>query len=186
MAGRLEVICGPMFSGKSEEMIRRLIRHQIADRKVIVFVPEIDDRYEVGKVRSHSGYSFDAVPIPAKGIGYEIPEPIHVIAFDEAQFFGYQWLVNAAQDAVRNGKIVMAAGLDTTYRAEPFGAMPHLLAIADRVTKLTAICAVCKNEATKTQRLVDGEPAPRSGPTVQVGGFDTYEARCNSCWRIKG
>jgi len=176
----LEVICGPMFSGKSEELIRRLRRYEIAGKKVRAFGPDIDNRYGEGKIHSHSGAQFDCTPIPVEGIAYEFEAD--VIGFDEAQFFEPKWLLEAISECIEEGAIIIVAGLDQTYRTEPFGAMPTLLAWANKVDKLTAICNVCGSEANRTQRLVDGDPAPFSGPTIQVGGFDSYEARCDNCF----
>lgn len=182
MSGYLEVICGPMYAGKSEELIRRLTRFEIAKKTVHVISPDIDNRYGAGHINSHNGRSFVAEQIPVEGKAIEVKSD--VVAFDEAQFFEYRWLTGSVKDLLREGYIVIAAGLDKDYRGEPFGGltMPYLMAMADKITKLTAICQKCGEEATMTQRLVDGKPAPLSGPTVLVGATDSYEARCRDCW----
>lgn len=179
MKGRLEVITGPMFSGKTEELIRRLTRYQIAGKSINVFGPDIDNRYGEGRLHSHSGRNFECVALPVKGgIAKTNGE---IIAFDEAQFFEEKWVCASIYDCIDNGKKIIVAGLDTDFRGRPFGAMPYLLAIADRVDKLTAICNICGEEANMTQRLVDGFPAPYSGETILVGAKDSYEARCRNC-----
>ena len=182
MSGYLEVICGPMYAGKSEELIRRLNRFKIGKKTVTVISPDIDNRYGTNSIYSHSGQSFEAVQIPIEGEALEVTTD--VVAFDEAQFFEYRWLTGSVKDLLREGFTVIVAGLDKDYRGEPFGGftMPYLLAMADKITKLTAICQKCGEEATMTQRLVDGKPAPMNGPTVLVGATDSYEARCRNCW----
>jgi len=185
MSGHLEVITGPMYAGKSEELIRRLSRFEIAKKTVTVLSPDIDKRYGAGHIFSHNGSSFVAKQIPVEGEDVEINSDI--LAFDEAQFFEYRWLVGSISDALREGYTVIVAGLDKDYRGQPFPglAMPYLLAMADTVTKLTAICQKCGAEATMTQRLIEGKPAPLDGPTVLVGANDKYEARCRNCWEAK-
>lgn len=180
--GRLEVICGPMFSGKSEELIRRLTRAEIANKRVIAFKPSIDNRYNVWKISSHAGSTFDAQVIASMREVASWDDERDVVAFDEAQFFEPELIIEACIALVERGRLVIVAGLDKTYRGEPFGAMPTLLALADDVTKLTAVCHKCGEDATMTQRLIDDQPAPFSGETVQVGGLDTYEARCRACF----
>lgn len=179
--GRLEVICGPMFSGKSEEMIRRLRRAKIAGKNVIAYHPSIDNRYSVNEIVSHSGSKIDSIsaktPVDIM-INYR---DYDVIGIDEAQFFS-DLLIEVIQEFIHNGKIVIVAGLDMTYRQEPFGEMPTLMTMADTVLKLSAVCAICGEDAMMTQRLINGDPAPFSGDTIQVGGLDTYEARCRNCF----
>ena len=184
MSGHLEVICGPMYAGKSEELIRRLNRFEIAKKSVHVLSPDIDNRYGAGHIFSHNGKSFIAEQIPIEGKPVEVNAD--VIAFDEAQFFEYRWLIGSVEDALKEGFTVIVAGLDKDFRGRPFGGltMPYLLAMADKVTKLTAICQVCGNDATMTQRLIDGKPASFDGPTVLVGATDSYEARCRNCWEV--
>jgi thymidine kinase len=181
MNGRLEVITGPMYSGKSEELLRRLRRAEIAGKKVIVAKPDIDSRYDKKKVVSHNGSMMDAVLVKnsmnlrIQTVGYD------VVGIDEVQFLeGDTLLEDLRKMAVRQN--VIASGLDMTFRLEPFGIMPQLLAVAERIDKLTAICHSCGEEATQTQRLIDGKPASLTGPTVLVGGLDSYEARCPRCW----
>lgn len=181
MTGRLEVITGPMFSGKSEELMRRLRRLQIAGYTVGLFKPDIDHRYKREKVVSHNGAEMSAITIRSvpdlyiQAIGYD------VVGVDEIQFFDN--VVSIVQDLTKKS-IVIVSGLDMTYRAEPFGDIPTLLAIAERIDKLSAVCHNCGADATRTQRLLDGKPAPFSGPTVQVGGIESYEARCVRCFEV--
>lgn len=183
MSGRLEVICGPMFSGKTEELMRRLRREQIAGRSVVVFKPKIDARYAADLVTSHNGVNMPAV---VTELGFTHPgEDYDVIGIDEIQFFpelivltDIQWLTEGL------GKKIIVTGLDQTFRREPFGVVPTLMALADRVDKLDAVCAICGTDATLTQRLVDGNPAPADGPTVLIGGLETYEARCRGCHQV--
>jgi thymidine kinase len=178
--GWLEVVCGPMFSGKSEEMIRRLRRAEIAGQRVILFKPRIDDRYDNADVVSHAGVRMSAVPvdghaeIAARARGHD------VVGVDEVQFFDEQ-VVAAALALADRGVRVICAGLDQDFRRRPFGPMPELLARAEFVDKLQAVCHRCGGPATTTQRLVDGVPAPYSGDTIVVGAAEQYEARCRDC-----
>jgi thymidine kinase len=177
--GSIEVITGSMFSGKTDELIRRLRRATIARQRVQVFKPLIDNRYfGVEKVTSHAGSNYDALPIQASTEIFERLEPdTTVVAIDEAQFFDNQitWVV---QDLANRGLRVIVAGLDTDFRGEPFGPMPVLMAQAESVDKLQAICMVCGEPATRTQRLVNGKPARYDDPVVIVGAAELYEARC--------
>jgi len=176
--GSIEVITGSMFCGKTDELIRRLRLATIARQKVQVFKPSIDYRYSVSKVTSHAGSEFDAIPIDsADEILKLIENDTTVIAVDEAQFFDDQ-IVKISQNLADQGKRVIVAGLDTDFRGEPFGPMPILLAKAERVDKLQAICMVCGEPASRTQRLVDGRPAHYEEPVVVVGAAEMYEARC--------
>lgn len=187
--GRLEVITGPMYSGKTEELIRRLRREMIAKRAVTIYKPDIDDRYGddygVQNIISHNGSTLEAWTAKTDICdARELFPPYDtndVIGFDETQFFSND-IVGIIEEIVYQGWHVYVAGLDMTYRREPFGPMPTLMSIADSVTKLTAICNECGEDAMFTQRLIDGEPAPFAGETVQVGGLDTYEARCRGCF----
>ncbi|HEX8992235.1 MAG TPA: thymidine kinase [Anaerolineales bacterium] len=176
--GSIEVICGSMFSGKTDELIRRLVRATIAKQKVQVFKPAIDVRYALEKVRSHAGADFDAVPVEKAG---EIPGRLDpettVVGIDEAQFMDDD-VVRVAQELAEMGKRVLVAGLDMDFRGEPFGPMPLLMSKAERVDKLHAICMVCGEEASRTQRLVNGKPARYDDPVVIVGAAEMYEARC--------
>jgi thymidine kinase len=178
--GWLEVVCGPMFSGKSEEMIRRLRRAEIAGQRVVIFKPCIDDRYDAVDVVSHAGARMRGVAVAsvpelvARAHGYE------VVGIDEVQFFDSA-IVPASLALAASGVRVVAAGLDQDFRREPFGPLPLLLAHAEFVDKLQAVCHRCGGPATTTQRLVDGRPAPYSGDTVVIGAEEQYEARCRDC-----
>ena len=176
--GSIEVITGSMFCGKTEELIRRLRRATIAKQKVQVFKPAIDTRYAEEKVTSHAGTNFDARPIRHATEILEYLEPdTTVVAIDEAQFFDDE-IVRIAQQLADRGIRVIAAGLDMDFRGEPFGPMPLLLAQAEEISKLHAICVICGEEASRTQRLVNGHPARYDDPVVIVGASELYEARC--------
>jgi len=190
MSRQLEVITGCMFSGKTEELIRRLERVRISRRTLLLFKPTIDDRYGTNSVMTHYGRAFDA-HLLAPGeetveqlialVGARELGEAAVIAFDEGNFFSER-LPALCQDLVIRGKRVIVAGLDLTFAEEPFGPMPRLMALADRVDKLQAVCVKCGGVATRSQRLVDGRPAPTDGPVIQIGGAETYEARCRGCY----
>jgi len=176
--GSIEVICGSMFCGKTEELIRRLRRAVIAKQKVQVFKPTIDDRYQKQQVTSHAGMVFDAIPIQKSNeLLNHLNEETSVVGIDEAQFFDSE-IVPIAQDLADKGKRVIITGLDLDFRGEPFGSMPMLMAKAEKVDKLQAICMVCGEPACRTQRLVNGEPARFDDPVVIVGAAELYEARC--------
>jgi thymidine kinase len=181
--GWLEVVCGPMFSGKSEELIRRLRRAEIAGQRALVVKPQIDNRYDIGHVVSHAGATMRAVAvsrpedIPGLADGYD------VVGVDEVQFFEPE-IVLVVDILVARGTRVVAAGLDQDFRGLPFGAMPELLCRAEILDKLQAVCHRCGGPATMTQRLVDGAPAPADGATIVVGALDSYEARCRACHEI--
>jgi thymidine kinase len=176
--GSIEVICGSMFSGKTDELIRRLVRATIARQKVQVFKPAIDVRYAVEKVTSHAGSNFDAVPVERSAdILGKLGTDTTVVGIDEAQFMDAD-VVKVAQELADLGKRVLVAGLDMDFRGEPFGPMPLLMSKAERVDKLHAICMVCGEEASRTQRLVNGKPARYDDPVVIVGAAELYEARC--------
>jgi thymidine kinase len=176
--GRLEVITGPMFCGKTDELLRRLRRAIIAKQKIQVFKPGFDIRYSSEKVTSHAGNEYNAYPV--ENI-LEVPtlllDDVTLVAIDEAQFFGEK-IIDVIQVLVDKGIRVIVAGLDMDFRGEPFGQMPVLLAQAEFVDKLHAICMVCGEEATRTQRLVDGNPAYYDDPIIIVGASEMYEARC--------
>lgn len=177
-SGVVEVIVGSMFSGKTDELIRRLRRATIAKQKVQVFKPSIDDRFAEAKVTSHAGNDFDALPIQsAAQILNHLDQNTTVVAVDEAQFFDPE-IISIIQKMADNGLRVIAAGLDTDFRGEPFGPMPTLMAQAERVDKLHAICMVCAEEASRTQRLLNGKPAHYNDPVVVIGAAELYEARC--------
>jgi thymidine kinase len=176
--GSLEVITGSMFCGKTEETIRRLRRATIAQQKVQVFKPTIDDRYSEEKVTSHAGYNFDATPIQnSSEIMEYLASDTTVVAIDEAQFFD-DGIITIVQELADKGIRVIVAGLDQDFRGEPFGPMPILMSKAEKVDKLHAICVICGDEASRTQRLVDGKPARYNDPVVIVGAAELYEARC--------
>ncbi len=176
--GSVEVVCGSMFSGKTDELIRRLIRATIAKQKVQVFKPAIDIRYAVEKVTSHAGSDFDATPIErSTDILSKVEKDTTVVGIDEAQFFDPE-IVQVAEALASRGVRVLVAGLDMDFRGEPFGAMPIFMSMAEHVDKLHAICMVCGDEASRTQRLVNGKPARYDDPVVIVGASELYEARC--------
>jgi len=183
--GWIEVVCGVMFSGKSEELLRRIRRSLIAKRRVQLFKSHLDDRYAgVYQVTSHDGSVLDAHPVSASTqIAEAVRRDTQVVGIDEAQFLddGVVSVANALADA---GVRVIVAGIDMDFRGEPFGPMPQLMAIAEVVDKLHAICVKCGELATRNQRLIDGHPAPAEGPTIQVGGADSYEARCRRCHQV--
>jgi thymidine kinase len=176
--GTVEVICGSMFSGKTDELIRRLRRATIARQHVQVFKPAIDIRYAVEKVTSHAVSDFTAIPIEkAAEVRARLDKDATVVAIDEAQFFDDEVIQIVEELAARNLRVIVA-GLDTDFRGEPFGPMPVLMARAERVDKLQAICMVCGEPACRTQRLVNGKPARYHDPVVIVGAAEMYEARC--------
>jgi thymidine kinase len=176
--GSVEVICGSMFSGKTDELIRRLRRATIARQHVQVFKPAIDMRYAVEKVTSHAGSDFAAIPIEkAADIRSRLDEDTNVVAIDEAQFFDEE-IIQVVEELAGRKMRVIVAGLDTDFRGEPFGPMPVLMARAEHVDKLQAICMVCGEPASRTQRLVNGKPAHYHDPVVIVGAAEMYEARC--------
>lgn len=176
--GRLEVITGPMFCGKTDELLRRLRRAIIAKQKIQVFKPGFDIRYSTEKVTSHAGNEYQAFPVDdITEVPALLEAGVTVVAIDEAQFFDDE-IVPIVQDLVDRGIRVIVAGLDMDFRGVPFGEMPRLLAMAEVVDKLHAICMVCGEEATRTQRLVDGQPAYYDDPIIIVGASEMYEARC--------
>jgi thymidine kinase len=176
--GIVEVVCGSMFSGKTDELIRRLRRATIARQKVQVFKPAIDIRYAVEKVTSHAGSDYAALPVSSSAeILDRLDRDTTVVGVDEAQFFDDQ-IVSIVSRLADKGMRVIVAGLDTDFRGEPFGPMPVLMAQAEKVDKLQAICMVCGEAACRTQRLVNGKPARYDDPVVIVGASEMYEARC--------
>jgi thymidine kinase len=183
--GWIEVICGVMFSGKSEELIRRVRRAIIAKRSVQVFKSHLDERYAgIYHISSHDGRSVEAIPVDsAAQIAQRVERTTQVVAIDEAQFLDATVVALATSLAERGVRIVVA-GTDTDFRGEPFGPMPELLAVAEVVDKLHAICVVCGNPASRNQRLIEGKPARRDSPIIMIGGQESYEARCRSCHRV--
>lgn len=184
--GSVEVITGSMFCGKTDELIRRLRRATIARQKVQVFKPAVDNRYAEMKVTSHAGNAYDAVPIQQSDEIMQHLEPgTTVVAIDEAQFFDEQ-IIHVVQELAGRDLRVIVAGLDMDFRGEPFGPMPCLIAQAERVDKLQAICMVCGEAASRTQRLVNGKPANYRDPVVIVGAAEIYEARCRKHHEVPG
>jgi len=184
--GWVEVVCGSMFSGKTEELIRRVRRAQIARQKVQVFKPVIDDRYGVQKITSHNGLYVEALPVESAEAILDIVEPdTTVVALDEIQFFDWQ-IAHVCSELAERGVRVIAAGLDMDFRGEPFGPMPVLMAEAEMVDKLQAICVSCGRPASRTQRLIDGKPASYDDPVILVGASEVYEARCRHCHQVPG
>jgi thymidine kinase len=182
--GRIELICGSMFSGKTEELIRRLRRAVIAKQNVQVFKPLIDQRYGIGRVTSHNGVDFEARPVDsARAILGAIRPETTVVAIDEVQFFD-SGIVDVCEELAEAGKRVICAGLDMDFRGLPFGSIPDLMARAEQVSKLHAICVVCGEEASRTQRLIEGRPAAFDDPVVMVGASEVYEARCRECHAV--
>jgi thymidine kinase len=178
--GWVEVVSGPMFSGKSEELIRRVTRAMIAQQRVQVFKPAIDDRYHAVLIASHAGRTLHAEALPdVSALRGRIDPAARVVAVDEAQFFD-ESLVSLAQELADGGRRVIVAGLDMDFRGVPFGPMPALLAQAEVVEKLSAICR-CGRAATRTQRLIGGSPAHEDDPVILVGAAESYEPRCRSC-----
>jgi len=184
--GWIEAICGSMFSGKSEELIRRVRRAEIARQKVQVFKPTLDTRS--GNICSHSGLATDCVLVDEKNpslILKQIRPETHVVAIDEIQFFSEE-VVPVCQKLADRGIRVIVAGLDQDFRGRPFGPMPTLLAVAEVADKLQAICSVCGSTASRSQRLIDGAPARFDSPTIAIGASEKYEARCRNCHQVPG
>lgn len=185
-SGWIEVICGSMFSGKSEELIRRVRRAEIARQRVQVFKPSIDDRFSTNNVSSHSGHFWDAIPVPtANDIAAQVLPDTDVVAIDEVQFFDWS-VADVCSKLADRGVRVIVAGLDQDFRGEPFGPMPLLMAQAEIVDKLQAICVVCGAPASRTQRLINGKPANYGDPIILVGASEVYEARCRHCHAVPG
>jgi len=192
--GQVEVICGPMFSGKSEELIRRLRRAQIARQQVRVFKPKIDDRYDPIQIVSHSSLRIESIPVTtSEEVERHVRAAGHVdvVGVDEAQFFD-EGLVGVVDRLADRGARVLLAGLDQDYLGRPFGIMPNLLAIAESITKQLAVCMVCGAPASRSQRVhpdagrlstrKDGTLDDEGGDTVLVGAAEAYEARCRRCF----
>ena len=180
-SGWIEVVCGSMFSGKTEELIRRVRRAQIAHQKVQVFKHSLDARYAKREVASHNGMQWRAVPVENTAQLRALIEPdTTVVAIDEGQFFD-EGLVDLCEELADREARVIVAGLDMDFRGKPFGPMPTLLARAERVDKLQAICVVCGGPASRTQRLINSQPAAYDDPVILVGASEVYEARCRGC-----
>ncbi len=182
--GKLEVICGSMFSGKSEELIRRLRRAELAQLKVCVFKHKVDNRISIDYITSHGGERYKAIAIDnPSDMELFVSDDVRVIAIDEIHFFGEE-IVPVILTMLDLGKRVIAAGLDLDFRGIPFGCMPTLLAIANSVTKLNAVCMICGNEAIFSQRLINGRTAKFDDPLILIGSQDCYQARCRDCYII--
>lgn len=185
--GWIEVITGCMFSGKTEEVIRRLERAEIAGQDVTVFKPDVDDRYGEAVIGSHRGREYDAEVVDVDGdVAGEVRRRAdgQVVAIDEVNFFD-DALVDACQALADEGYRVVAAGTDQTFRGEPFEPLPHLAAVAEYVEKRRAVCARCGDPASRNQRLIDGEPAHADDPTIVTGAEEKYEARCRDCHTVR-
>jgi len=184
--GTLTVVCGSMFAGKSEELIRRARRALFARKKVQVFKPVLDDRYHATMVVTHMGVRHEAVPVASvEDLESKIEPDTDVIVIDEAQFFDAS-LVELAVDLADHGRDVVVGGLDQDFRRMPFGPMPALLAAADEVVKLRAICMRCGAPASHTYRTIDGKPAHKDDPVILIGATEKYEARCRACYKLLG
>ena len=183
--GRIEVVSGCMFSGKTEELIRRLHHVQIARQRLQAFTPRRDTRYAVGNLVSHNGVRIEAHSIESIGEALDLlADDVQVVAVDELHFLDDDpdTILGVCQTMADRGLRVIVAGLDQDFRAQPFAAMSRLMAVAEQVDKLYAICVRCGAYATRSQRLIDGRPAPYDAPTIVVGGLDMYEARCRACY----
>ncbi|PTF80838.1 thymidine kinase [Staphylococcus chromogenes] len=179
-SGWIECITGSMFSGKSEELIRRLRRGVYAKQKVIVFKPTIDDRYHKEKIVSHNGNAIEAINITeTKEIEQHDLSDVDIIGIDEIQFFD-RTVVDIAQDLAKKGYRVITAGLDMDFKGEPFDPVPEMLAVSEHITKLQAVCAVCGASSSRTQRLINGRPAKYDDPIIMVGANESYEPRCRA------
>ena len=183
--GWMEVIAGSMFSGKTEELLRRVRRATIARKRVQVFKSHLDDRYAgLWAVSSHDRRTFDATPVDSSSqILLRLDPMAQVIAIDEVQFLD-AGIVRVVSSLAERGRRVIMAGIDTDFRGEPFGPMPQLMAMAEVVDKLHAICVLCGSPASRTQRLIEGQPASYDSPTIMVGAADSYEARCRACHQV--
>jgi thymidine kinase len=184
--GWVELICGSMFSGKTEELIRRVKRAQIAKQKVQVFKPSLDTRYVVKRVSSHNGMHLDATLVKEAGdILRLVEDDTDVVAVDEVQFF--DWSIAEVCNTLADRDVrVIVAGLDMDFRGEPFGPVPILMAEAEKIDKLQAICVKCGAPASRSQRLIDGQPVSYDDPVIMVGASEVYEARCRHCHQVPG
>ena len=182
--GSVTVICGSMFAGKSEELIRLARRALYAKKKVQVFKPVIDDRYHASMVVTHMGVQHEAIAVKSVAdLRKKIDSDTQVILVEEAQFFDNS-LADLAMELADDGREVICAGLDQDFRREPFGPMPRLLALADEVIKLRAICMKCGRPASHTYRMIDGKPVHRDDPIILIGATESYEARCRRCFKL--
>lgn len=182
--GRLEVICGSMFSGKTEELIRRLRRAELAKQKTHIFKPAIDTRRDALTINSHNGTMLAAYPVQDSSVVLSTAiAPTTIVGIDEVQFFDNR-IIEAVLTLVNRGNRVIVAGLDLDFRGAPFGCMPQLLALADSITKLNAVCITCGADAHFTQRLINGKPARFDDPVIVIGADECYQARCRSCYQL--
>ena len=181
--GFLEVITGPMFAGKTTELLKRVERQAFARKKVALFKPSMDTRYSKEEVVAHNGLRYEAFVVPTNGKGVELimektlREGYEVIGVDEVQFFPIE-IVGALNELADRGIYVIASGLNLDFKGDPFPVTKELLVRADSIVYLTAVCTVCGKPATRSQRLINGKPAPRNSPVILVGGRESYEARC--------
>lgn len=183
--GTIEIIVGPMFAGKSEELLRRINRLKYAKKNFLVFKPMIDNRYSDNEVVSHNKRAYKAISINSSSeILKHFTKGIDAVCIDEIQFLD-EGIINVIDYLANQGVRVICAGLDCDFKGDPFPVCAAILAKAEYVTKLTAICTICGKEATKTQRLINGEPASRKDPVVLVGASEAYEARCRHCHVVK-
>lgn len=182
--GPLEIIVGCMASGKSEELIRRLKRAVIGRQSVIVFKPKTDTRTDAKTIKSRSGFTYEAVAVDDPAEIIKLCGAARVIGIEEAQFFDRRLIAVVRRLTDVEKRRVIVCGLDTDFRGEPFEVVAALMAIADSVDKLTAVCVKCGEPATRSQRLIDGDPAPADAPVIQVGGDECYEARCRDCHEV--
>ena len=184
--GWIECICGSMFSGKSEELLRRIKRGVIAKQKVLLFKPSIDNRYDENRVSTHNGNSYDSISIEKSSdiLNFVKDTKYDIIGIDDIQFFDND-IVKIINKLADDGIRVIVAGLDMDFKAEPFHPMPEIMAISEMVTKLHAVCNKCGKEASRSQRLINGEPAKYDDPIVVIGASESYEARCRHCHEIK-
>ena len=184
--GWIECICGSMFSGKSEELLRRIKRGVIAKQKVLLFKPSIDNRYDENRVSTHNGNSYDSISIEKSSdiLNFVKDTQYDIIGIDEIQFFDND-IVKIINKLADDGIRVIVAGLDMDFKAEPFHPMPEIMAISEMVTKLHAVCNKCGKEASRSQRLINGKPAKYDDPVVVIGASESYEARCRHCHEIE-
>ena len=184
--GWIECICGSMFSGKSEELLRRIKRGVIAKQKVLLFKPSIDNRYDENRVSTHNGNSYDSISIEKSSdiLNFVKDTKYDIIGIDEIQFFDND-IVKIINKLADDGIRVIVAGLDMDFKAEPFHPMPEIMAISEMVTKLHAVCNKCGKEASRSQRLINGKPAKYDDPIVVIGASESYAARCRHCHEIE-
>ena len=184
--GWIECICGSMFSGKSEELLRRIKRGVIAKQKVLLFKPSIDNRYDENRVSTHNGNSYDSISIEKSSdiLNFVKDTKYDIIGIDEIQFFDND-IVKIINKLADDGIRVIVAGLDMDFKAEPFHPMPEIMAISEMVTRLHAVCNKCGKEASRSQRLINGKPAKYDDPVVVIGASESYEARCRHCHEIE-